>query len=140
MLAVHETSGGVTERVFAITYTKSGSWWQKWTIDGSARRLVASLSLALLKIDAISRGLDPNEVEQVAINGFVGPDGLVSSKWASVVVERVREHFDGFRDLARRTMTATAELAACEALIHRGFDRLREVDPEFVESLRKGGS
>jgi hypothetical protein len=142
MLAVHETSDNLTERVFAITFTRINGQakWSKWTIDNSARRLVASLSLALLKIDAISRGFDPNEVEQATINGFVGPDGLVSSKRVQVIVGRIAEQFDGFRQLADRTMTAAAELAACEALIHRGFDRLREVDPEFVESLRKGGS
>jgi hypothetical protein len=142
MLAVHETSDNLTERVFAITFTRINGQakWSKWTIDNSARRLVASLSLALLKIDAISRGYDPSEVEQATTNGFVGPDGLVSSKLVQVIVGRIAEHFDGFRQLAQRTMTATAELAALEALIHRGFDRLREVDPEFVESLRKGGS
>jgi hypothetical protein len=130
MLVVHETGSifDLPKRVFAITITRDGRW-SKWTID-SARDLAQSLSDALRKIDRISHGVDPAEA--------MAP--VITAAMADELVVRIAEQFDGFRQLAERTMTATASLAALEALIHRGFDRLREVDPEFVESLRKGGS
>jgi hypothetical protein len=96
----------------------------------SARVHLHSLSDALRKIDRISHGVDPAEAMAPVITAAMA-DGLVV---------RIGRQFDGFRQLGERTLVAAAELAACEALIHRGFDRLREVDPEFVESLRIGGS
>jgi NTP pyrophosphatase (non-canonical NTP hydrolase) len=130
MLVVHEAGSiyDLPKRIFAITTTRDGQW-SKWTID-SARDLAQSLSDALRKIDRISHGVDPAEA--------MSP--VITAAMADTLVGRIGRQFDGFRQLGERTMTAAAELAACEALIHRGFDRLREVDPEFVESLRKGGS
>jgi hypothetical protein len=99
-------------------------------IDFSARSLAQSLSDALRKIDRISHGVDPAEA--------MAP--VITAAMADELVTRIGQQLDAFRRLGQRTMAAVGELAACEALIHRGFDRLREVDPEFVESLRKGGS
>jgi NTP pyrophosphatase (non-canonical NTP hydrolase) len=117
---------GHRDRIFGIVKSGGELVGRNYRVS----ELALDLSAALIKIDAISRGDDSDRRTQ----------SPVSKMFACTLASRIREQFDGFRQLAERTMTATASLAALEALIHRGFDRLREVDPEFVESLRKGGS
>ena len=145
------------ERAFASATEVAQKW--KACLDG--------LSLALRRIEAISHGIAPSTVREAPepmpvevadalvsrlLSQFI-EFGTVSDALASgrqnvdISLATIRQALDSSRarieKLERELADAAKDRAlvgATETLVRRMIDRLVETDPEWVDSLRKGGS
>ncbi len=108
----------------------------------TATEVAQGLSLALRRIEAISHGIAPSTVREA-------PEPM-PVEVADALVSRLLSQFIEFGTAGARIKQLERELAdaakdralvgATETLVRRMIDRLVETDPEWVDSLRKGGS